>query len=409
MSSIKQFFTQLKDSSYRYFILLALVLVSLPVNMNLNALFITIFALNAILSTSRDKIETDRASIVLYAFYFLYFLSALISVYYSLDRATAYSKMETKLSLLFVPLAFLFGLKKLSPIQIKKLLRFFIISVLVCTMVCYTESLAQAILTLNPKELTDSFLSNPLMHRSYLSIFIGIAILLWWEDSSIMKSSRLVWISFLAVTIVLLQGRINILALFAVSSGMIFIRYFKAFALRQKLITLATGLVLIIGFTLIPKEYNRFNEPLTFDYDMDAAQDNDFTGLTIRLAIWDNVLPVIKENIWTGVGIGDSKTELLKQYHKSNFTKGKTNKFNCHNQYLESTLASGIAGLILLLTIGILYLVQSWKSKNAFVWAIVLFYFMSMITESLLERHWGVTTFAILLPLFFKYSSLKAD
>ena len=333
MGAISNFFEKLRDDNKRNLLFLAFMVITLPINMNLNAFAITLFTLNALFSFKLKNIETDKRALMLYSFYILFFISSALSLLYSEDQATGMVKLQTKLSFLFVPLAFIASLRTIDREMLRWIFRVFILSVLWCTVLCFLESIVQAIITLNLRELTDSYLSNPLMHRAYLSIFIGIAILLWWEDKEFMKKSRKIWIAFFVITVILLQGRINILALFAVSVAMIAVRYFNTFALRQKLLAVGIGVALIAGFVLVPKEYNRFNEPLTFEYDFSKNQDKDFTGLTIRLAIWHNAIPIIKENPVLGVGIGDSKAALVKNYFENNFTKGKTKKFNCHNQY----------------------------------------------------------------------------
>lgn len=404
---MKSFFKDLGDPDKRYFFLLAAVVISLPINMNFNALWISIFSLNAIVSFKKKNFETDISSLVLYGFYILFFLSSAFSLLYTENMDSGFIKVQTKLSFLFIPLAFASNLKNLKKAQIQWLLRSLIISVLACTIFCYLESAVKAFSSNDFSQLYDSRLSDPLMHRAYFSIFLGLATLFWWEDKGFLRKLRIPSLSLFVVTIILLQGRINILAFLLVSAVIIIVKYAKVFSGTQKIMGLVISSVLIFSYSFLPEKYNRFNQPLTLEYNLADPANESFTGLTIRLAIWDIAIPLIKENSLTGLGVGDSKDALENKYEELNFQIGKRKKFNCHNQFLESTLASGILSLIALFGILIIYLILSYQYKSIFLAGLVIFIFISMITESLLERHWGISILCIVAPLYMSFVRKK--
>ena len=398
----------LRSSQKRYLFLLILAVVTLPVNININALAIGLFVLNSTLSTKRQYFEKNRTLNITYSLLAAFFLIHLISILYSDDIETANLKIQTKLSFILLPFAYYTGLSQLGKEQLILVKRVFILGVLAITLWCYAESTYQAFLTSNLRQLTDSYLSNPLMHRGYLSIFIGIAFMLWWRDSTFLPRLRLFSMIIFPVTVFLLQGRINILALFVVALGYLLFAQLKRLKFKQILI-IGVGTVFVVSsFFLIPKEYNRFNQPLTIDYDFQAKKTEEFTGMTIRLAIWHNVNNLVKENWLKGIGIGDYKSELYKQYQKTEFYKGLESGFNCHNQYYESLLAVGILGVLLLVAILVNYLMAGSHFKAPFLSMIVIFFFLSMITESVLERHWGITTFCMIIPLYLKIVSIES-
>lgn len=401
------FFKNLSDPNKRYFFLLAAVIISLPIQMNINALWISIFSLNAIVSFRKKNFESDKGLLLLYFLYFLFFIVSSLSLIYSENLDLGLSKIQTKLGFLALPFAFASNLKNLKKSQIQWLLRSFIISVLACTIFCYLESSYHAIVLKDLSELYDSSLSNPLMHRAYFSLFLGMGILLWWADSSFLRKYRIWGIVLFALTIVILQGRINILAFLLVSIGLFVFKTSKSFSKKQNLIGIALGLLLILGYSFLPKQYNRFNQSLTLEYNLSDTLASDFTGLTIRLAVWDIAIPMAQENKLFGLGIGDSKDELLKKYEENGFVLASEKKYNCHNQFIETTLASGIITLVILLGILIIYLIFSYQSNNLFLSAMVIYFFISMITESLLERHWGISLLTILIPLYLKFSRSK--
>ena len=58
-----------------------------------------------------------------------------------------------------------------------------------------------------------------------------------------------------------------------------------------------------------------------------------------RVVHWKAVLKRIgNENLMFGSGTGDGHTGLYEEYLNLNFETGFLNKYNAHNQYLETTL-----------------------------------------------------------------------
>lgn len=401
------FILKLKEDQYRFYFLLLLSVVTLPINININALFISIFVLNGLVSIKKTDFEKNNSIKLLYFLYILFFVFNLISLLYTDNIDSGISKIQTKLSFLLIPVVYFLGLSKISTVQIQKIKRVFISVIILSLVFCYVESATTAFMTQNFKEFEDSHLSNPLMHRGYLSILIGIAILFFWKDKEFLKKYRIIVFLLFAITLILLQGRINILAFTLVVLGYLLFQAFKYKKwkiLGYLFIALSASVIL---FKVIPKEHNRFNQPLNLDYDISTSKSGDFTGITIRIAIWDQAIPLIKENLLVGKGIGDYMESLSNQYTKNKFVKGISNKFNCHNQYLESSLAAGILTSAILIVILIVYILNGIKSKDSFIIMVSVFFFLSMLTESVLERHWGITPFCILLPLLFKENLLK--
>ena len=63
---------------------------------------------------------------------------------------------------------------------------------------------------------------------------------------------------------------------------------------------------------------------------------------------WSAALRLIKENFWTGLGNGDTKEALTEKYNELGYNKAAELRLNAHNQYLETFLALGISGFLVL-------------------------------------------------------------
>ncbi len=244
-------------------------------------------------------------------------------------------------------------------------------------------------------------LAEPLMHPGYLSTYIGFAIiialyLLLFKQTQKRLLTGLV-LFFLFFTLVMLQGRINILALFAVLGLGAIIATFKLKAYKW-LVLPAAPLVLLLGFVLFasPQMKSRYFQAPDFSYDISG---NDFNSATYRLAEWLCAFDVIEENIWLGVGMGDNRKALQDAYKERAFWAGAERKFNAHNQYVETSIATGLAGFILLLILLVGYGRLAWRQKKYGLLSCLVFFAISMLTESMFERTWALNLFAIFFPV----------
>ena len=88
--------------------------------------------------------------------------------------------------------------------------------------------------------------------------------------------------------------------------------------------------------------------------------------------------------------MGDIKDELLKSYATHQFTYGLERKLNSHNQFLQTWLCLGIAGILCLVGLLLLPLRKSgFRTENAFLFLAVIITLNAM-TESILEVQKGV-------------------
>ena len=243
-------------------------------------------------------------------------------------------------------------------------------------------------------------LAAPLMHPGYYSTFVGFAIFIsLGRLFSLKGKSKKIEISifiFLLIMMILLQGRINIIALFAVFGlGGVFYavknKMYKLLAIPATIVILLV-VVLVFGSN---KSNNRFLQMPDFSYDITG---DEFNSATYRLAEWTCAADVIAENFWLGVGVGDNRKALIDAYKKRGFKKGVEYKFNAHNQYLETMLATGVLGLAYLLFMLFTYGKWALKQQDYTALACLVFLAIGLLTESMFERSWAISLFAIFFP-----------
>ncbi len=126
---------------------------------------------------------------------------------------------------------------------------------------------------------------------------------------------------------------------------------------------------------------------------------NYTTSEQSRILTYRTCLKLFFESPILGYGVGDANEELLIEYIRSDYQTNAQNNYNAHNQYFQTTLQVGIAGLLLLL-LPLISIIR--RHKN--VYGVAMFFVLagSLLFESILLRYNGIIFFAILTPLLIK-------
>lgn len=217
--------------------------------------------------------------------------------------------------------------------------------------------------------------------------------------------------AFLFVGIIMLSSRMEIMVLFA--TGVALVLFFSpSRAQRRKyaLALLALALVAVAIIISSPENRQRFTEMV--DIEADYTQ-NQYGGRSIRLHKWKNTLERWSQNPILGVGTGDMQTELNKTYAKNEFQLALDHEFNPHNQYLDTLLTIGIPGFLALTMWFWGMCWWGWQKRNWILFAFGLIVSLSVLSESMLERQWGIVFIAffsvILMRHHFNYFRKSPD
>jgi O-antigen ligase len=142
-------------------------------------------------------------------------------------------------------------------------------------------------------------------------------------------------------------------------------------------------------------------------YEALNSDEEGFNSTTGRISIWKNSLQIIAKNSVLGVGTGDAKDEILKHYKLKNEKELYSKKLNSHNQFLQTTIAIGLLGLIVLLLILGIPLFLFYKQSDFLAVIFVLLIVFNFLFESMLETQAGVIFFSFFLFLFWKENASK--
>jgi O-antigen ligase len=139
----------------------------------------------------------------------------------------------------------------------------------------------------------------------------------------------------------------------------------------------------------------------------------NFNGLEFRLLLWRFTYEILRDNhaFIMGVGPANAQPRLIQKYLDMNMYAGDKSKgttgylaYNCHNQFLQISLQSGIIGLIIFLFWCYAMLEKTIKEKNPVLTAIVLIIFIFFISESVFERQYGMILCTV-FPLLYLYTT----
>jgi O-antigen ligase len=144
--------------------------------------------------------------------------------------------------------------------------------------------------------------------------------------------------------------------------------------------------------------------------------DQYFDEVQLRLLLWKFSLEVLDSthDWWAGVSPGDAKFRINEKIVGAHMYTGEPGtadtgflNYNLHNQYLETLLRSGLAGLILLLAILYVILRAALSAGDEVLLAALLSFAAVFLTESVLERQMGIVPFFFFVCLL--HTAKKGD
>ena len=252
-----------------------------------------------------------------------------------------------------------------------------------------------------------------LMHPTYLSIILSIAIIIIFEyKKKIIRYNFLLYLTllFLSIGIILTDSKAGILT-FVLITLFYLLKYILKLQLIKKLILIFLSIT--IGLILMSQlSKSRITE--LFSDLQTTTQFNNYTGVynssESRIIIWRCTKQVIKENLFLGTGTGDIKDVLKLHYQKKNYRDGINMNYNTHNQFLQILATFGIILGALLIIFLSKILFNVFKKKSYFFFLINLIFILNFLFESFLEIKAGLELFILMyITLSFELFSLENE
>ena len=141
------------------------------------------------------------------------------------------------------------------------------------------------------------------------------------------------------------------------------------------------ALVAVVHFAL-PEQYRRLSKTTT---EIAEGETSD-----ARFRIMESAWEVVKEHPLLGVGAGDRMESLMPYY-------GTLDDVYCpHNQFLDTWLATGVFGMLILWVMLLLPMAVAWLKHQFFPLMVNLILMVNLLVESMFERQMGVVFAAVI-------------
>lgn len=348
----------------------------------------------------------------------LLFCLYLVSIVYSDNKTRSIQDLETKLSLLCIPLALY---TNRNQFDFSKALIYLLSGLTLMMTYCEARSVCLYLLELyqisqgtaapSPIGYNLFFTSYfcPFIHHSYLSLYnlAGILFLLDAIRRKHILPTYLIYLLLFALSLFQLQllSRAGII-FYAGSVFFFLVIYFRAF--KKQILFFTTLLLLLLGITQLSpiglKIRNQFLEIPGFS-DHHSISNSTVSSVDVRTLIWERSVELISQHFWFGTGNGDCRDALLVSYQKHGMIGALEKQLNCHNQFLETQLSIGLPGSLMLFA---LFFFGVYRTILRRQWVLVLLVFSvagNYLFESMLEVQAG----SIFSSLLFSLLPLKLD
>lgn len=370
----------------------------------LSLAIVTLFILTLIQLNKNRKVEWWNI-IMSGAGIFLFFL---ISMLWTEDASVGWKSIETKLSLILIPL-----ILGLSPPINKR--QFLFISWAIVSSV-FISSLMLLFLAylryLNSADMGE-FMYVKLsahFHPSYIGMYYtaGMCFIKFYLEKET-KSKRLkFFLKFVTVLLVimvaLLSSKAAILSCFALLILALVRNLTKNKNGRSTPFVAAVTVLLIFSVLFNPISKSRINSAITKSVVSTSDLENDKILATkrsstqARVLIWGLALEMIL-NSPSGEGVGDSKACLMSMYERDEQYYMLSKRFNVHNQFLETAISSGLISLIFMITMFVFLSIKALRNRDILMLSVMLIITLNLLTESMFERQSGAVFISLFLGL----------
>ncbi|WP_103069027.1 O-antigen ligase family protein [Aquimarina sediminis] len=387
----------------------------LPLGINLPTPFFIVSIVFGIgmMFRPQNKFVLDK-SVLLFP---LYFILMSFSLIYTDNLFDGLSLLQRSLSLLLFPIIFLFV--KEDAATVKRLFDFLLVGLIVSFFINVFNATNNLLWYVLDQQETTGLLSflekisneryrffsgsefSKLVNSNYVSIYI-LLVLSYYLKNRLESSGQVIVLVILFLYLFILASIAAYLILAIMSILLIFDIADKGKKYIM-LIVFLMGAILFLNNPRVSHFYYRIKDFCkTVDYKSESTASEKS-----KLLAWDASIKLIKKAPVLGYGVGDANEALMAEYNELNYRLNHQNKYNSHNQFLQTYLQTGIMGFCILVAIFVLLAMRMKRSRNEF--SVFLIFFISLLFESMLVRFNGIVFFSIVIPLLLKKRSILSS
>lgn len=354
-------------------------------------LFVVAWLLEGDLKRKLTSWLKNKYSLLFISLYLIY----LIGMLYTKSVAHGWMDMEIKLSIILFPIV----LSSEGKMDFTKQKRFglaFISGLALNAIMCLSYGLwlyfMRGIVHFRYMQF------SRFLHPSYYSLYIDMAFVFMFfalteKGKELNKKEKLfIYITapFLLFILILLESKMGLIVT-ALLLPALLLKYFlsKKSVFKAVAVVVVTLGILLIGVFKISR-FTAMSKVITEKkVDVQSVESNQ-----ARVLVWSAASELIKSSPVIGYGTGDT-VALMHQYEKDGMTGARREKLNTHNQYLQTMIALGIPGILLLLGNLFIPLYVSIRQKRFVYFMFILILCLNFLTESMLEQQAGTMFYGL--------------
>jgi O-antigen ligase len=398
-----------------YLIIASLVFNLMKVNSISIMLLILLWVIEGNFAEKWSLLKKDK----LFLGYCLYFSVVLIGMFTAPNIIMGWKKTEIKLGFFVLPMVFC-SIGFVDTRLRQNAFTVFNFCTTIALIYCIFVVTRQYAYSQNIELFFYHDLVSPIRHHAiFFSVFVFLnLVFLIYEARYERKWLKILWIMFYLISIILLSSKMVLLVFFVFLIYLMIKGYKKK--QRQKPIVILSVLfsILVVMFFLINSPVkNRFGDMFRTNMSILKKEKynpgDSFSGLQFRLLLWRFTYEILNEKkAWLlGVSPSNAQASLREKYFAMDLYAGDKQKgthgyfdYNCHNQFLQELLQSGVIGLSVFVFWCITIVQLCIRKKDILLNALVFIMLCFFCTDSVFERQYGMILGTI-FPLLLLYSN----
>lgn len=423
-----------EQTNHFAFVPILLFIISIPLKLGINNLFLIVLILVTIYNYKQWKINFNLGSIL---FIVLFFITC-VSYFWSIDPTRTLNAIPRGIAFLIVPLIFLV-LPKISKSFTDNIIKYYSYGMVLYAIFYLIKATIKFLITNNTQVFFYHELVTKDVNAIHVSVYMSMAFFYFFNAGK-QNLFYLFSIFLTGLIIFLLSSKLIILVFILL--WLINVFYFTKTAYKLRL----RNLIVFCSMVLLVFSYGKIKDRFELEFHSNTKQsinhevleiqsqgieivsikeawtadkfspNHYFTGTSFRVYQARMLLELIKEESkwWLGYGLDASYIKLEEKALKYDVFRGTQEKlgyqeFNFHNQYLQLLADLGIFSLVLVLLI-LLFLIKNYtKNKDFLHFAYTILMISLFLTECFLWRQRGVVYFTIFSLLFLSNQISKKN
>lgn len=351
----------------------------------------------------------------------LLFAINILSLCWTADEKAGFSHLQISSGLLFTPLAVCCS-NYIQETSRRRLLLIYTILLVIASLLCLGVATFHYFETGDYSRFFYHQLVSPLKHHAiYFSILVFISIITLGDDIAgkrqlFGKTTAAALAVFLSGMLILLSSKLVLVIcfLFLIIHSFHFVKKKNGSRILLSIIPIILAIFAGVIFLTRNPVSDRFRDITNGDLTIISQEQFEakdyFNGLQFRLLQWKFTAQILNaENSWLGgIGTGDAQAALDKKYREAHMFTGDPMTgstgfigYNSHNQFLQTLLQTGLAGLAVLIYLCFTMIRMAMRKESKGFRFLILLLIAWLFTESVFETQYGVAIFMLFPVLFY--------